>query len=347
MNAPLTMHQYGAPGGAHGAPSSHRPLITQHRTAAPSSSSPADFIHNEFSFEHYVKANLGVKLDNDAQICPDYAERLQCPRGAACPRRHVKPSQLNFLPHGSNALRDPNKRTVCKHWLRGLCKKGEQCDYLHEYDMRRIPECRFYATFGFCNSGDDCLYLHVDPAIKRRECERYNRGFCPKGPLCPKKHIRRIACPLYLAGFCPQGAECPRGHIKSMPPSTSSRSNSPILTHRPLTAAEAFGMGGGRDDFGDAGRRDRGMPGRYGAPGGGGDAASAMPRRPNNGFAGGAPQGGQDAGRGWKKDLSEVLCFKCGDYGHFANMCPNPNRPGNRGGMERGPGGGARRGRPY
>lgn len=47
--------------------------------------------------------------------------------------------------------------------------------------MRRIPECRFYATFGFCNSGDDCLYLHVDPAIKRRECEKYNRGFCPKG----------------------------------------------------------------------------------------------------------------------------------------------------------------------
>ncbi|KAI3489737.1 hypothetical protein L1887_46108 [Cichorium endivia] len=91
-----------------------------------------------------------------------------------------------------------------------------------------------------------------------------------------------------------------------MPPSTSSRSNSPILTHRPLTAAEAFGMGGGRDDFGDAGRRDRGMPGRYGAPGGGGgDASSAMPRRPNNGFAPGAPQGGPDAGRGWKKDLSE------------------------------------------
>lgn len=203
------MHHHG--GAGTGGQSSQRPLITQYRTVGASTSLPSDFIHNEFNFEQHIKVNLNVKLDNDAQICPDYAERLQCPRGASCPRRHVKPSHLNFLPPGSTALRDPNKRTVCKHWLRGLCKKGDQCDYLHEYDMRRIPECRFYATFGFCNSGDDCLYLHVDAAIKRRECEKYNRGFCPKGPNCPKKHIRRVACSLYLAGFCPEGLECLRG----------------------------------------------------------------------------------------------------------------------------------------
>lgn len=360
MNAPLTLHHHGAGPSSH---SAHRPLITQQRLVGASSSIPADFIHNEFSFEQYIKDNLNVKLDNDAQLCPDYSERLQCPRGASCPRRHVKPSHLNFLPPGSTALRDPNKRTVCKHWLRGLCKKGDQCDYLHEYDMRKIPECRFYATFGFCNSGDDCLYLHVDPAIKRRECERYNRGFCPKGPLCPKKHVRRVACPLYLAGFCPEGLDCTRGHIKSTPPSSASRSTSPILTHRPLTAAEAFGTGGGRgDEYGDAAgmRGQRAPPGRYGVPGGGAAGAGAPPgaqgafannmqRRPNNTF-GQPSQGGQEGGRGWRKDLSEVLCFKCGEMGHFANMCPNPALPGNRGGVERGAGGQARqrdRPRPY
>ncbi len=134
-------------------------------------------------------------------------------------------------------------------------------------------------------------------------------------------------------------------------------------------------------------RRERGPPGRYGVPGGAGGGGGGgapgfgangvggdrgpmgfgnnnMQRRPPNNFgggaggAGGAGAGGfgqqgqpgqQEGGRGgWKKDLSEVLCFKCGDYGHFANACPNPNRPGNRGGMERGPGGGTRpRGRPY
>ena len=155
--------------------------------------------------------------------------------------------------------------------------------------------------------------------------------------------------------------------IKSTPPSSASRSNSPIQTHRPLTAAEAFGSGGGRDDYADgAGMRPRAGPGRYGVPGGASGAAAPgaapgaqpgyagnMPRRPNNAYgSGGAPpaQGGPEGGRGWRKDLSEVLCFKCNEYGHFANMCPNPAVPGNRGGMERGPGGQARqrdRPRPY
>ena len=37
---------------------------------------------------------------------------------------------------------------VCKHWLRGLCKKGDQCEFLHEYDMTKMPECYFYSKFG-------------------------------------------------------------------------------------------------------------------------------------------------------------------------------------------------------
>lgn len=40
------------------------------------------------------------------------------------------------------------KMVVCKHWLRGLCKKGDQCSFLHEYDVTRMPECSFYSKFG-------------------------------------------------------------------------------------------------------------------------------------------------------------------------------------------------------
>ena len=36
------------------------------------------------------------------------------------------------------------RTVVCKHWLRGLCKKGEMCDYLHEYDEDKMPVCQFY-----------------------------------------------------------------------------------------------------------------------------------------------------------------------------------------------------------
>lgn len=41
------------------------------------------------------------------------------------------------------------KTVVCKHWLRGLCKKGDQCEFLHEYDMTKMPECYFYSKFGW------------------------------------------------------------------------------------------------------------------------------------------------------------------------------------------------------
>lgn len=40
-----------------------------------------------------------------------------------------------------------DRNIVCKHWLRGLCKKGDQCEFLHEYDMTKMPECYFYARF--------------------------------------------------------------------------------------------------------------------------------------------------------------------------------------------------------
>ena len=36
------------------------------------------------------------------------------------------------------------RTVVCKHWLRGLCKKGDMCDYLHEYDEDKMPVCQFY-----------------------------------------------------------------------------------------------------------------------------------------------------------------------------------------------------------
>lgn len=52
--------------------------------------------------------------------------------------------------------------------------------------------------------------------------------------------------------------------------------------------------------------------------------------------------GGDDGGRrgGWVKDLSTILCFRCNQYGHFANQCPNDAVPGDRGGLRGGGSGG-------
>jgi len=272
-----------------------------------------DWQHNEFTFEPFVKRELQVKLDTDDEVCPRFARDSQCELGAQCVLRHV----LTPNPAGpSAATHDAMRRTVCKHWLRGLCKKGDACDYLHEYDLRQMPECRYYATYGFCNSVDECLYVHIDPAVKRRVCENYDRGFCPAGPRCSKRHIRRVACPYYLAGFCPMGPECNMGHLRAIDATPEARAAMPLLTHRPLSVAEAFG----------------GVPGLH-----------ELPIDPETGRAI-IPQHDWDAALEMrrasaaasrdvalrKSELSDIVCYKCGDYGHFANTCPNLGRPGYR-----------------
>ncbi|XP_010641024.1 cleavage and polyadenylation specificity factor subunit 4 isoform X3 [Fukomys damarensis] len=99
------------------------------------------------------------------------------------------------------------KTVVCKHWLRGLCKKGDQCEFLHEYDMTKMPECYFYSKFGEC-SNKECPFLHIDPESKIKDCPWYDRGFCKHGPLCRHRHTRRVICVNYLVGFCPEGPSC-------------------------------------------------------------------------------------------------------------------------------------------
>ncbi|KAI3626393.1 hypothetical protein CBS9595_001754 [Malassezia furfur] len=257
-----------------------------------------DWQHNEFSFEPFVKRELQLRLDTDDKVCPRY-RKGRCALQSQCPLRHiVTPSPAVPAP-GRDALR----RTVCKHWLRGLCKKGDACDYLHEYDLRRMAECRFYATYGFCNAGDECLYVHIDPSVKRRECELYKRGFCPRGPQCPKKHIRQVACP-----------------VKALQPTPESRATTPLLTHRPLPIMEAFGTGPGIHELPTDPRTGRAI-----VPEADWAAAEELRKTP----MASAPRDPR------RRELNEVLCYKCGEYGHFANACPHPGRMGARGGMDR------------
>ena len=59
---------------------------------------------------------------------------------------------------------------------------------------------------------EECLYLHIDPSKKLPPCPHYEKGFCPLGPNCSKKHIRKTLCEFYLAGFCPDGKTCKKAH---------------------------------------------------------------------------------------------------------------------------------------
>lgn len=75
-----------------------------------------------------------------------------------------------------------------------------------------MPECTHWLRTMTCANGPDCLYLHVDPAFKKPPCPHYERGFCPLGPHCAARHVKKKnTCPFYLAGFCPNGRECTEG----------------------------------------------------------------------------------------------------------------------------------------
>ncbi|RIA86532.1 hypothetical protein C1645_855948 [Glomus cerebriforme] len=152
----------------------------------------------KFDFENFIKNELGIgkkpeRAAKKSEICQDFLRGI-CAR-TNCKYQHKV-----------------RKFIVCKHWLRGLCMKGEeQCEYLHEYDLTKVPKCVYYKLYGVCNS-PNCVYSHND--IDCEKCDWYNHGFCRKGSTCHKKHVKQIVCQLYLTGFCPRGPYCPNGHPK-------------------------------------------------------------------------------------------------------------------------------------
>lgn len=119
----------------------------------------------------------------------------RCQYGNKCSYRHIR----------------GDKMIVCKFWLRGLCKKGDDCEFLHQYDMVKMPVCYFYSNFGRCDN-DDCMYQHISAEMRIQACPWYARGFCKHGATCKRRHVRKVLCPNFLTGFCPDGPDCEFEH---------------------------------------------------------------------------------------------------------------------------------------
>ncbi|KAK8963251.1 Cleavage and polyadenylation specificity factor CPSF30 [Platanthera guangdongensis] len=98
------------------------------------------------------------------------------------PRAHMA-----LAPDAAPADRRNFRRTVCRHWLRGLCMKGASCGFLHQYDKEKMPVCRFFRSYGECRE-KDCLYKHTLEEIK--DCHMYMMGFCPNGSSCRFRHLK-------------------------------------------------------------------------------------------------------------------------------------------------------------
>ena len=85
-------------------------------------------------------------------------------------------------------LAEKYRTVVCRHWLRGLCMKGDNCEFLHQMDMDRMPVCRWGEN---CRI-KDCPYKHEAEADKP-QCVFYQQGFCYHGPECRYRHWKQAA----------------------------------------------------------------------------------------------------------------------------------------------------------
>jgi len=159
--------------------------------------------HYDLQMDREIRSQVGVQplpfsgMDkSQAMMCELFALG-KCQLGNQCCYRHIQADRM----------------IVCKHWLRGLCKKGDGCEFLHQYDMSKMPICYFYSNFGRCENRD-CMYQHINPEAQQPECPWYARGHCKHGSLCKRRHVRKIMCVDYMIGFCPNGPDCEYEHPK-------------------------------------------------------------------------------------------------------------------------------------
>ena len=183
--------------------------------------------HYDLLMDREIRSQVGVQplpfpgMDKSQAMMCELFQINKCQLGNQCCYRHIH----------------ADRNIVCKHWLRGLCKKGDNCEFLHQYDMSKMPVCYFYSNFGRCENRD-CMYQHVNPDTAVPECPWYARGHCKHGSQCKKKHVRKVMCVDFMVGFCPAGPECEYEHPKWELPSIESSTQKVIRCHYGILLAK-------------------------------------------------------------------------------------------------------------
>ncbi|KAJ4981486.1 hypothetical protein NE237_032323 [Protea cynaroides] len=131
-------------------------------------------------------------LENGSAITSASVPLIPTDSSAAVPGNSPSAPATGDPVSGGPAGRRSYRQTVCRHWLRSLCMKGDACGFLHQYDKSRMPVCRFFRMYGECRE-QDCVYKHTNDDIK--ECNMYKFGFCPNGPDCRYRHVKQDGPP--------------------------------------------------------------------------------------------------------------------------------------------------------
>ena len=132
-----------------------------------------------------------------------------------CPTKELDEKYTNS--NNNQARTDKSKSvsgTVCAFWLKGSCKNGNNCKFLHEKNPDKYPECPY--GINCTRQNIDCLFKHTKKTPK--ECHAYNSGYCSHGKNCKDLHKEQNICLNYLLGFCPDGPNCKLYHFKTTIP---------------------------------------------------------------------------------------------------------------------------------
>lgn len=280
-------------------------------------------------FQNFILFCL-PSLESTAAVCLFYNNSVDGVDGCdkvSCPFRHIR----------------GDRTIVCKHWLRGLCKKGDQCEFLHEFDMTKMPECYFYSRFNACHN-KECPFLHIDPESKIKDCPWYDRGFCRRkwtsqlrayrilklfflllsdGPNCRHRHVRRVLCTNYLAGFCPTGSECKYMHPRFELPPPDAKGGSDMMLKKPPPTCHFCGELGHKVSYCPKMPPEqkemimRQEEAKYKALG-----YIQKGLQPPSADNKDEPNKQMMTPRPPPRPLEEITCFKCGNKGHYANKCP-------------------------
>lgn len=122
-----------------------------------------------------VPCLCGVRFDFEDALERECAERLRERAAARAAERKGG---------GGGGVR----RTVCKHFMRGLCSAGEACTFLHQVCPERVAICTFYQE-GRCNRGAECVFRHVGDIVQA--CDLPSPPPPPPPPPPPATSVQR------------------------------------------------------------------------------------------------------------------------------------------------------------